>query len=149
MPLSDSQRQQLSEQEGQQLHRVLARIADGQGWTSPSDDNKRKSIARFRREIEQSRPARIEQARAGLCSCRFSGSIGCRARGFCLVDVCIYQSVDNRQGVFVGPMLNPDEVSLVEQKAFSHALRNIAHHCLPLLRMLESKYYVLNGAYGN
>jgi hypothetical protein len=58
-PLTDSQRQLLSEQEGQQLHEILTRIIDRKGWQSLSDENKRKSIARFRREIEQARPARI------------------------------------------------------------------------------------------
>jgi hypothetical protein len=52
-------RQQLSEQDSTQLHEILSRIIDRKGWQSLSDDNKRKSIARFRREIEESRPARI------------------------------------------------------------------------------------------
>jgi hypothetical protein len=58
-PLTDSQRQQLGEQEGQQLHQILSRIVDGKGWQSLSDDNKRKSISRFQREIERARPTKI------------------------------------------------------------------------------------------
>jgi hypothetical protein len=58
-PLTDSQRQQLSEQEGQQLHKILDRIVGGKGWQSLSDDMKRKNISRLRKKIEKARPARI------------------------------------------------------------------------------------------
>jgi len=60
-PLTDARRQQLSEQEGERLHQILSRIIDRKGWQNLSDDNKRKSISRLRKEIEQARPARIAQ----------------------------------------------------------------------------------------
>jgi hypothetical protein len=52
-PLADAQREQISKLEGEQLHQILSRIIDRKGWQSLRDDNKRKSISRFRREIEQ------------------------------------------------------------------------------------------------
>jgi hypothetical protein len=58
-PLTNAQRQKLSEQEGQELYKVLSRIVPGRGWQSLSDDARRKRISKLRREIEQGRPARV------------------------------------------------------------------------------------------
>ena len=60
-PLSETQRQQLTEQEGQQLYKVLAQIVPKKGWQSLNDDQKRKQIVKFRRQIENERPQRIAQ----------------------------------------------------------------------------------------
>jgi hypothetical protein len=57
--LTDSQRQKLTEQEGQQLYRRLRRIVLGKGWQSMSDQAKRAKITKMRKEIEESRPQRI------------------------------------------------------------------------------------------
>jgi hypothetical protein len=54
-PLTDTQRQKLSEQEGQELYARLSRIISGRGWGSLSDDRKREQITKFRRQIEESR----------------------------------------------------------------------------------------------
>jgi hypothetical protein len=59
--LTDAQRQRLSEQEGQQLYRILSPIITGKGWKGLNDDQRLKQIARFRRTIEGQRPARITQ----------------------------------------------------------------------------------------
>jgi hypothetical protein len=58
-PLTDTQRQKLSEQEGQQLYKILSKIVPGKGWQILSDDSKRKQIAKLRKEIEEERPQRI------------------------------------------------------------------------------------------
>jgi hypothetical protein len=57
--LSDSQRQKLAEQEGQELYNRLSKIVLGKGWQSLPDDARRKQITKFRRQIEESRQARI------------------------------------------------------------------------------------------
>jgi hypothetical protein len=59
IPLTENQRQKLSEQEGQDLHSRLSRIVSGKGWQSLSDDAKRKQITKLRRQVEESRPQRI------------------------------------------------------------------------------------------
>jgi len=57
--LTDQQRQQLTEQEGQLLYKQLARAVNGRGWHAISDDRKRKKISDLRKEIDESRPARV------------------------------------------------------------------------------------------
>jgi hypothetical protein len=57
--LTDTQRQQLSQQEGQELYKILSRIVPKKGWQSLNDDQKRGQITKFRRQIEESRPQRI------------------------------------------------------------------------------------------
>jgi hypothetical protein len=59
IPLTENQRQKLSEQEGQDLHSRLSRIVSGKGRQSLSDDAKRKQITKLRRQVEESRPQRI------------------------------------------------------------------------------------------
>jgi hypothetical protein len=59
--LTPAQRQQLTEQEGQQLYRILSPIITGKGWKGLNDEQRLKQIARFRRTIEGQRPARITQ----------------------------------------------------------------------------------------
>jgi hypothetical protein len=59
--LTPAQRQQLTQQEGQDLYKTLSRIVDGKAWQSLTDDQRRKQITRFRRQIESQRPARIAQ----------------------------------------------------------------------------------------
>jgi hypothetical protein len=56
VPLSDFQRQQLTEQEGQELYTRLSKIVSGKAWNSLNDDARRKQITKFRRQIEESRP---------------------------------------------------------------------------------------------
>jgi hypothetical protein len=58
-PLTDRQRQQLTEQEGQEFYKIMARIVPRPGWQSLTDDAKRKQITRFRHQIEQGRPQRV------------------------------------------------------------------------------------------
>ncbi len=58
-PLSDSQRQRLTQEENQAVYKVLSRIVPGKGWQSLSDDSKRKQIAKIRKEVDEQRPARI------------------------------------------------------------------------------------------
>jgi len=57
--LTAAQRQQLTEQEGQELYKALSRIVTGKGWQGLNDDQKRKQITKFRRQIENERPQRI------------------------------------------------------------------------------------------
>jgi hypothetical protein len=57
--LLDSERQQLAEQEGQELHSRLSQIVGTTGWQRLSDDAKRKRVSEIRRVIEQGRPQRI------------------------------------------------------------------------------------------
>jgi hypothetical protein len=59
IPLTENQRQKLTEQEGQELHKVLSKIVSKKGWQSLRDDQRRNQITKFRRQIETGRPARI------------------------------------------------------------------------------------------
>jgi hypothetical protein len=57
--LTESQRQQITMQENQQLYRKLAGVVAGSRWKNMSDDKKRGQIADYRKEIAETRPARI------------------------------------------------------------------------------------------
>jgi hypothetical protein len=63
IPLTENQRQKLSEQEGQELYKRLSRSVPSKGWDSFTDDAKRKKITEMRRKVEESRPQRITQMR--------------------------------------------------------------------------------------
>jgi hypothetical protein len=57
--LSDTQRQKLTEQEGQELYTRLSKIVSGKAWNSLNDDARRKQITKFKRQIEDLRPQQI------------------------------------------------------------------------------------------
>ena len=59
--LLDPERQQLAQQEGQDLYQRMSRMVPTSGWRNLTDDAKRKRLAEIRREIEQSRPQRISR----------------------------------------------------------------------------------------
>jgi hypothetical protein len=59
IPLTENQRQKLSEQEGQELYTRLSKSVPGKGWDSLTDDAKRKQIVKLRKLVEESRLQRI------------------------------------------------------------------------------------------
>lgn len=70
--LSDAERTQLAQQEGQELAARLVRMIPSAAWTRLSDDTKRKRVAQIRRVIEEARSQRIarllKQTQASLSS---------------------------------------------------------------------------------
>jgi hypothetical protein len=62
-PLSQSERQQIAQEEGQRFYQQASRLISSGSWTRKSDDQKRESLAEIRRDIDENRAARLIKIR--------------------------------------------------------------------------------------
>ena len=61
--LTDSERQQFAEAEGQELYRRVSKLLQSGAWQRRSDDQKRKALVELHRMIDEARPARLTKMR--------------------------------------------------------------------------------------
>jgi hypothetical protein len=61
--LTDSERQQFAQEEGQEFIKRVARVVQSGAWQKRSDDQKRKALVELHRMIDESRPARLTNLR--------------------------------------------------------------------------------------
>jgi hypothetical protein len=61
--LTDSERQQFAQQEGQEFVKRVGRVMQGGAWQRRTDDAKRKALVQLHDMINQSRPARLSRIR--------------------------------------------------------------------------------------
>lgn len=62
-PLSQIEQQQLASQEGQALMKATAKMMQSNSWPRLTDDQKRERIAGLRRDMSETRPARLAKLR--------------------------------------------------------------------------------------
>jgi hypothetical protein len=62
-PLTDSERQQFAQAEGEELYKRVGRLVQSNGWQKRTDDQKRKTLVEVHRVIDESRPARLTRIR--------------------------------------------------------------------------------------
>jgi hypothetical protein len=62
-PLSDSERQQFAQAEGEELYKRVGRLVQSHGWQKRTDDQKRKTLVEIHRVIDEARPARLTRIR--------------------------------------------------------------------------------------
>jgi len=62
-PLSDSERQEFAQQEGQELYRRVSKLIQSGAWQRRSDDQKRKALVELQRMLDESRPKRLTKMR--------------------------------------------------------------------------------------
>ena len=61
--LTDAERQQFAQEEGQELYKRVGRLLQSGAWQRRSDDQKRKALVELHRMIDESRPARLTRMR--------------------------------------------------------------------------------------
>jgi hypothetical protein len=61
--LTDQEREQFSQQEGQELYKRVGRAIQSGSWQKRTDDQKRRAIVEVHRMIDESRPARLTKIR--------------------------------------------------------------------------------------
>jgi GGDEF domain-containing protein len=62
-PLTDAERQQFAQAEGQELYKRVGRLLQSGAWQRRTDDQKRKALVELHRMIDESRPARLTRMR--------------------------------------------------------------------------------------
>jgi len=62
-PLTEGERQQLAEEEGQELYKRVSRLVQSGAWQKRTDDVKRKGLVELHRMIDEARPARLSRMR--------------------------------------------------------------------------------------
>ena len=62
-PLTDAERQQFAQAEGEELYKRVARVMQSGSWAKRTDDRKRKALVQLHDMIDQSRPARLTRMR--------------------------------------------------------------------------------------
>jgi hypothetical protein len=61
--LTDQERQQFAEAEGQELYKRVSKLVQSGAWQRRSDDQKRKALVELHRIIDESRPGRLTKMR--------------------------------------------------------------------------------------
>ena len=61
--LTEQERQQFAEAEGQEIYRRVAKLVQSGAWQKRSDDQKRKALVELHRMIDEARPARLTKMR--------------------------------------------------------------------------------------
>jgi len=64
-PLTDAERQQFAQAEGQAIYERMGRLIQSGSWQRRTDDQKRKALVELHRIIDESRPARLTRMRSG------------------------------------------------------------------------------------
>ena len=61
--LTDAERQQIAQDEGQELYKRVGRLIQSGAWQRRSDDQKRKALVEVHRMLDDARPARLNRMR--------------------------------------------------------------------------------------
>jgi hypothetical protein len=62
-PLTDSERQQIAQDEGQEMYKRVSKLIQSGAWQKRSDDQKRKALVELHRMLDESRPSRLSKMR--------------------------------------------------------------------------------------
>jgi hypothetical protein len=62
-PLTEDERQQFAQSEGQEFYKRVGRLIQSHGWEKRTDDQRRKLLVEVHRVIDESRPARLTRIR--------------------------------------------------------------------------------------
>jgi hypothetical protein len=65
MPLTDAERQQFAQAEGQAIYERMSRLIQSGSWQRRTDDQRRKALVDLHRIIDEFRPARLTRMRSG------------------------------------------------------------------------------------